>query len=74
MDIYHEIKIVNDFQEKFGLRQSVRRACDLLVSYIGGLQKPLTEIAAQGFNVLTLQSNARKVLLFPTKWRLRECR
>ena len=51
MDIYDEIDIIEDFQEKFGLRQSVRRACDLLVSYIGGLQKPLPEIAAQGFNV-----------------------
>jgi len=51
MDIHREIKIINDFQEKFGLRHSVRRACDLLVSYIGGLQKPLSEIAAQGFNV-----------------------
>jgi len=51
MDIHREIKIINDFQEKFGLRHSVRRACDLLVSYIGGLQKPLPEIAAQGFNV-----------------------
>ena len=51
MDIHREIKIINDFQEKFGLRQSVRRACDLLVSYIGGLQTPLPEIPAQGFNV-----------------------
>jgi hypothetical protein len=51
MHIYDEIDIIEDFQVKFGLRQSVRRACDLLVSYIGGLQKPLPEIAAQGFNV-----------------------
>ena len=51
MDIYDEIDIVLDFQEKFGLRESVRRACDLMVSYIGGLQKPLPETAAQGFNV-----------------------
>jgi hypothetical protein len=51
MDIYDEINIINDFQKKFGMRQSVRRACDLLVSYIGGLQKSLPEIAAQGFNV-----------------------
>ena len=51
MDIYDEIDIIEDFQEKFGLRQSVRRACDLLVSYIGGLQKSLPEIAAQGFHV-----------------------
>jgi len=51
MHIYDEIDRIDDFQEKFGLRQSVRRACDLLVSYIGGLQKPLPEIAAQGFNV-----------------------
>lgn len=51
MDIYDEINIVNDFQEKFGMRQSVRRACDLLVSYIGRLQRSLPEIAAQGFHV-----------------------
>jgi hypothetical protein len=51
MDIYDEIDIIEDFQEKFGLRQSVRRACDLLVSYISGLQKPLPGIAAQGFNI-----------------------
>jgi hypothetical protein len=51
MDIYDKINMIDDFQEKFGMRQSVRRACDLLVSYIGGLQKPLPEIAAQGFNV-----------------------
>jgi hypothetical protein len=51
MDIYDEINIIDDFQKKFGQRQAVRRACDLLVSYIGGLQKPLPEIAAQGFYV-----------------------
>ena len=51
MDIHREIKIINKFQEKFGLRQAVRSTCDLLVSYIAGLQKPLPEIAAQGFNV-----------------------
>jgi hypothetical protein len=51
MDIYDEIVIIDDFQEKFGLRESIRRACDLVVSYIGGLQKPLPEIAAQGFSV-----------------------
>src|SRR5215467_7281591 len=51
MDIYHEINIIEHFRQKFGLRESVRRACDLLVSYIGGLQKPLPDIAAQGFSV-----------------------
>jgi hypothetical protein len=51
MNLLDEIDIIEDFREKFGLRQSVKRACDLLVSYIGGLKKPLPEIAAQGFNV-----------------------
>jgi hypothetical protein len=51
MDIYKEISIVLDFQEKFGQRESVRRACDLLVSYIDGLQKPLPQSAALGFNI-----------------------
>ena len=51
MDIYHEINIIEHFRQKFGLRESVRRACDLLVSYIGGLQKPLPGIAAQGFSI-----------------------
>ena len=51
MDIYDEINIIDDFRQKFGLRESVRRACDLLVSYIGGLQKPLPGIAAQGFSI-----------------------
>jgi hypothetical protein len=51
MGIYDEINIIDDFRQKFGMRESVRRACDLLVSYIGGLQKPLPNIAAQGFSV-----------------------
>jgi hypothetical protein len=51
MDIYHEINIIEDFRQKFGMRESVRRACDLLISYIGRLQKPLPEIVAQGFSV-----------------------
>jgi len=51
MNIYKELDIIDDFQEKRGLRESVRRVCDLTVSYIDGLQKPLPEIAAKGLSV-----------------------
>jgi hypothetical protein len=71
MDIYDEIDIIDDFQERFGLRQSVRRACDLIVSILAGYKNLYQRPRRKG---LTLQSNARKVLLFTTKWRLRECR
>jgi len=51
MDIYKEINIIGDFEERFGMRQAVRRVCDLIVSYLEGLQKPLSESVTQGFEV-----------------------
>lgn len=51
MNPYQETKIINDFEDKFGNRESIKRGCEFLVSYISGLQRPLPEIAAQGFRV-----------------------
>jgi len=51
MNSDQETVIISHFEEKFGNRESVRRGCEFLVSYISGLQRPLPEIAAQGFRV-----------------------
>jgi len=51
MSIYQEINIIDDFEERFGNCKSIKRACECLVSYISGLQRPLPEIAAQGLRV-----------------------
>src|SRR5262249_3573498 len=45
------VKVIHEFEQKFGNRESVKRGCEFLVSYISGLQRPLPEIAAQGFRV-----------------------
>jgi len=51
IDPRRPIGIIVDFEQKFGNRESVKRGCEFLVSYISGLQRPLPEIAAQGFRV-----------------------
>jgi hypothetical protein len=48
MDIYQELNVIDRFEERFGNRDSVRRACDFMVSYLAGMQRPLPEIAAEG--------------------------
>jgi hypothetical protein len=51
INIYKELSIIDDFEEKFGNQESVKRACDFMVSYLAGMQRPLPEISAHGLSV-----------------------
>jgi hypothetical protein len=48
MDIYQDLDVIDRFEDRFGNRDSVKRACDFMVSYLAGVQRPLPEIATQG--------------------------
>jgi hypothetical protein len=51
MTVYDELTVIDDFEGKFGNREAVRRACDLMASYLAEMTAPLPEIATQGLCV-----------------------
>jgi hypothetical protein len=51
VNIYHELDIIDEFEEKVGNRESVKCACDFMVSYLAEMKRPLPEVAAQGLRV-----------------------
>src|SRR5262245_53954824 len=48
MDIYKELDLITDFEERVGNREAVIRASDLMVSYLAAMTTPIPEIAARG--------------------------
>ncbi len=50
-NIYQELDVITEFEDKLEHQEAVKRACDFMVSYLAGLQRPLPEIAAQGLRV-----------------------
>jgi hypothetical protein len=48
IDIFNELVVIDRFEERFGNQESVRRACDVMVSYLSAMTRPFNEIAERG--------------------------
>ena len=51
MNIHQELDVVDRFEDRCGDREAWKRACNFMVSYFAGMQRPLPELAAQGLCV-----------------------
>ena len=51
MSVYNKLNVIDEFEAKFGNREAVRRACDLMVSYLSETATSLPEVAAQAVHV-----------------------
>jgi hypothetical protein len=48
IDALKALDVIDRFEDKFGNEESVRRACDVMVSYLSGMTRPFNKIAERG--------------------------
>jgi hypothetical protein len=63
MSIYDALNPIDDFEERHGNAEAVRRASDLMVSYMCGLTRPLPELVDRGLKTAIGYKNKEATLL-----------